>query len=740
MSQEEISRLSAEEQELLEKLEALRAEKKRLVEVERQRELLSREITVNVTHISGGSIHFTSQYRPDVVEAFQSTSGHSWRGYTDNWDRESGKNNKIGNNLVPIKEWAGLAQRLEVLPKVEIHWEDGVREKLDWMLSAPPWEVVLAPGKNQFWVKPGPDVSRYGTGLSRIPGFEWDYKGNLARVPLTEGWRIPEALKNHEGIVYSPEAEKLILGELERRARLNEIAEQEDTEFAKELDGVFHLRPFQRVGVEFGVTANGRFLLSDDTGLGKTRQSIAIAQIIGEKRKAEGAEKFQTLCSVKAANIRNWVREITLFTGHDPVVCSNKPAEQAMAMFRILQEKAEWIIISHDTLGTYVEEEIPGEFKLDEAGNKVPATKPRYHWADFFVNMARIENLIVDEAHKIKNPDAHRTKAARELRLVPHITLATASPIINRVNELYTLLNMIAPHLFNNRAEFERMHGVRSPINAQKLHETLRPIFLRRTKKQVLKDLPPINRMVERVGLSDQAAADYELVLQGLYRLLKTYDPQRQGGGESTVTHILTQILRLKQIAAADKIEYTADKAVDLVDASDNGGKVLIFSQFKGVAREIADRLGSEAVCTVERRENDFYSLDADKRDELFESVRQNPSIKFVVTTEAAQEGHNLEFCDWVIFNDQFWSPLAHYQSEGRAYGRLSNPHPIDSYYIIADVKIEEWLQELLDTKFLIFDQAIEGVQVSREGAGSVATDLIRKIRAEMFRRSKKAS
>lgn len=268
--------------------------------------------------------------------------------------------------------------------------------------------------------------------------------------------------------------------------------------------------------------------------------------------------------------------------------------------------------------------------------------------------------------------------------------------------------------------------------NVDELHEVLRPRFIQRLKKDVQKDLPPINRQTLLVELSAQAKTDYSLALKGLYDQLAIFDPKGRKKGAISINHILAQIMRLKQICAADKVEYVAEFATDLIDQAEGGGKVLIFSQFKATANHIARLLGDQAVCTVTRSEDSFNSMNADQRDELFEDARDNPDVKFIVTTEAAQEGHNLEFCDYVIFNDQFWTPAAHDQCEGRAYGRLSNPHTIDSFYIIADVDIEKWMQELLDKKLAIIEEAVEGVEATRDLSGSIVMELIKKMKEEM--------
>jgi non-specific serine/threonine protein kinase len=297
---------------------------------------------------------------------------------------------------------------------------------------------------------------------------------------------------------------------------------------------------------------------------------------------------------------------------------------------------------------------------------------------------------------------------------------------------------MTAPMQFDSQEKFEQNYvtgngGIRE---AEKLHELLRPMFLRRKKSEVQKDLPPINRITRFHTLSPMAEKRYQEVLDGIYVALEHYDPRGIGGDERSIMGVLSQIGRLKQICAADKVEYTAEIATDIAGETDK--KILIFTQYKGTAAKIAQLLGSEAVCTVERRPDSFVSMNAEQRDALFESVRGDPSIRYIVTTTAAQEGHNLEFCSVVMFNDPLWTPEGHRQCEGRAYGRLSDPHPIDSYYIVADVEIEKWIMELLDRKLGIIEEAVDGVENSREVFGSVAKELIRLVKDAQLRQAAK--
>jgi len=719
MTEPELTVLLAKQAELRAQTEAIDAEITRLkAEAAAEEAKLKAEeeakkpLNVFVTSLSGGSLILENDFRPDLLTIMTSTPGRAFRGYAEN---------KLGKNLIPISEWGRFLERVKELPNSQVIWLNGVREELDWYLNAPPWEIDVHPSRRHFIARMGPRQSGHYI-LSHIPGSDWDYDSKSWKLPLSEGWRVPKALEKIEGVVYTDDASELIFEQVRVRSELDIIAKKSNSDIITELQGN-ELRPFQRVGVEFLLAAGGRVLLADDTGLGKTWQGLGYAEL---QRKS--SPRFQTIVIAKAANLPNWKREIKRLTGLEPLACvGGKP--EYFTLQAVVNKRAPYVLISYDTLGAYQ------QIVTDD---EPPIEKLVFPWVAVF-KASGPDLLILDEAHQIKSPDTFRSRACRQLSGVPHIVPMTASPVLNRTVELWPILFMLDPQMFKVHDQFLNTYtwGGRQPRNVKELHELLRPMFLRRKKSDVLKDLPPINRIIRYHDLSEDAKANYERVLQGVYEELSVFDPSGLGGETMNVISVLAQITRLKQVCSADKVEYTADLALDLIDEHENGGKVLIFSQFKGTALAIANRLGDQAVCTVRRTADDFVSLDAVQRDRLFEDARGDPNVRFIVTTEAAKEGHNLEFCDWVIFNDPLWTPAGHSQCEGRAYGRLSDPHPIDSFYIVADVDIEKWIMELLDKKLAIINEAVEQIESTRELGESIGMELIKKIKAEMWRRGK---
>ena len=726
MSQAELQAQREAITELRRQLAAAEAAERELARIEAERraeaerlELLKKPIVIQITQISGSTIVTESDYRPDIVEFWKTVPGRSFKGYTYGADRR-------GRNAVPARDWQDTAQRLMQLPFVSIEWLSGTREELDWVLSAPAWHVDF--NGSHFIVKPGPNQSRYS--FHSVPGSEYDYSLRSYSVPMMEGFRVYERLEELDGVVYSEAASSVILGQIESRSKLDRIALQTDTDFITDINGK-NLRPFQRVGVEYIHASGGQLILADDTGLGKTRQFLAFAELKRREAQANGINKFQCLIIGRPSLLPNLRREVMLVTGETPHLCvTGKP--NAFDYVQLIGERKPYALISYDTLAArhiFTEDGTIAHKSTKAEGDTV------FPWVKLF-DLVDFDMMALDEAHAIKNPDAWRTKAVLSLKRPPHIIPVTASPIMNRTEELWTLLKLVAPHIFKNHSAFLASYtdgrgGVR---NVKELHELLRPHFLRRRKAEVMKDLPPINRIQRFHDLTPRAQKLYDKALAGIYEQLATFNP-KQAGTEMSIFSMLAQITRLKQICAADKVPFTAEIAQELIEqANGDGGKVLIFTHFKGTAVAIAEALGDKAVCTVIRRDDDTdYSMNAVERDAVFEKARYSPSIRYVVTTEAAREGHNIEYCKWVIFNDPFWTPASHYQAEGRAYGRLNDPHPIDSYYIVAETQIEQWMMELLDRKLEIFNQVVEGVEASRELSGSIGAELIKRIREAMW-------
>ncbi len=613
-----------------------------------------------------------------------------------------------GKNVFHVRELKtfldNIAQ-INIDGKIVISWEKNVQENADKWLNTPPYHISLR--ERDFLVVIGPIGDRYR--VANLPGVKQE-KENLS-VPLTEGWRLIEALENL-GPVYTPEALAFIHKQVELRSKLEEIAELKDVDYPVEFQSDFELRPFQRVGAYFAEAAGGNIILADQTGTGKTAQCIAYAW----------KNDFKRVIVVCPANLKKvWYKEIVRLTGERPyVLVGGAPSHSDI--LHILTEKPRFIIINYDILGKNAEIE---KVSKDAEGFLHKKVETRWLWIEL-LNMYQVDLTIWDEAHYLQNHGSNRSQGSRILKS-PRNVLATATPLMNNPSNMWPLLTIIDSELFPSHDHFVNRYTTdgKHAKNVQELREILKTKMIRRLKKDVIKDLPQLIPINDYQELNGKARKLYEKVLQGVYQVVKEWNPG-EAGAEKKVTNILVQIMRLKQICAIAKIESTADKAVELFDNAEGNDnrKVIIFSQFVPIVKGIAKRLGHEAI--VMTGEQTLV-----ERNALVWQFQNNPDVHFAVcSSKAISEGLTMTQAGSMIFHDLLWTPAGHEQCIGRAYGRLNDAHGIDVYYEICEDTIEEWIKDLLVDKQNTIDIVVEGSQDGQDG--SVMMDLIRKIKNSM--------
>lgn len=712
---EDIETLELEEKRLKEMMDRIQfakrtaIEKNRLAEVERQRLLdLEKVFTINVVALSGAMVIIEAPFRNDIVELLRTIPGRTYRGQKE--------------NMIPLKVWNDFLEGVQKLPKIEIVFTPSATKDIESYLNTPIWLVELGP--RSFIVTKGPQAAY---DIHKISSANFDSRIGKWTVPFLEGWKLFEVFSKVEGVVWTDEASDFIKNQMERRASLDSVAKLERgikyLDF--DMNGV-KLRPFQEVGCEFIDTAEGNVLLADEMGLGKTIQSVAY----GIKN------NFRTIVICPATLIPNWARQIKKLTGKAPAILSGSDPTK-FDMLKQLTDPAKWTIINYDIAGKKSEVKLVTK---DQEGFDHEEYQIRFLWIEL-LNMSKPDLIIVDEGHYIKNVDSNRSQGIRKLKC-PRFLMMTGTPVLNRPGELWPMLTMIAPDTFPNYDTFinQYTYDKKGARNVEELRMLLRSIMIRRLKKDVVADLPPINRIEDYHELTPKALKIYRKIEQGIYTTLSEYSARGTGGEDRLITSVLAQIQRLKMVCAINKVDYTADKATELYDQTDEteNRKVLIFSQYKAVAYAIHQRLADQgSLCFVSRGRHDFITADNQERDRMVQQFQTDPNIRYLVVTEkTAKEGHDITAAGNVIFNDLFWTPAAHEQGEGRAYGRLDNPHTIGSYYMITDMdgdSIEEWIMDMLEMKKNIIEEVVEGVEKSRDV--SIAMALIAKMKEKMWRK-----
>jgi SNF2 family DNA or RNA helicase len=670
---------------------------------------------VQAVMFTGATIVTHSDFDEDLLSIFRSIKGRAYRGAQE--------------NMIPLSEWKSFVEQVEKLPGGEVKIAKEIADELDWHVNAPNWHISMT----ARWIicKFGPRAIQ--THMYSVPGAEYRREEKLWRAPLTEGWKIYKALETVDGVVYDDDVQAMIVGQVEARAQLDKIAKMDRGEKYLDYDfgsnGEYKLREFQEVGCEFVDAAGGKVIIADEMGLGKTWQALAYAI----------KNNLRTIVICPASLKANWAREVKKLTqGFKPTVLEGAEPSQ-YTLIKFITEPPKFAIINYDIVGRKME-----HLKqwVSEDGRKHEEQQTRYLWVEL-INMSKPDLVIVDEGHYIKNVDSNRSMAVRQLK-VPKIIFMTGTPVLNRPGELWPMLTMINPEQFPAHETFlsQYTYDGKTAKNVEELRTLMRPLMIRRLKKDVVKELPPINRINEYHELSPKAKKLYDKVLQGVYQAIEEYSASGSGGNEMGITSILAQITRLKQVCAIDKVDASAELARQLYDETDESGnrKVIIFSQFKGSAYAIYQRLMDDgALSFVSRGSNDFITANSEDRDKLVQQFQSDPTKKYLVVTEkTTKEGHNITAAGHIIFNDLFWTPAGHEQAEGRAYGRLSNLHSINSYYMITDMdgdSIEEWIMELLASKMRMINEVVEGVEASRDV--SVVMELIEKMKGAMWTRKR---
>lgn len=428
------------------------------------------------------------------------------------------------------------------------------------------------------------------------------------------------------------------------------------------------LRPYQEVGVNwlsFLRSAGLGGVLADDMGLGKTLQTLC-------------AIRGKTLVVCPKSVVFNWASEVKKFR---PSLSSH-----------IYHGPGRKLIDCDVTLTTYA------VLRLDQE------ELMQHPW----------ENVILDEAQAIKNPDSQVTRAAFALtdHLPEHcFRLAlSGTPLENRLDELWSLFRFTHPGLLGTRSDFDERYSrpisAGDPETGARLRQLIKPFLLRRLKRDVARDLPPRTDVVLTVELEEDQRRVYDAVYAA--KRQEVVDALEGGG---TVMAALEALLRLRQAAChpalvpgqkggrSAKVEALVD-AVE--DAAANDHKCIVFSQWTSLLDLVEPELQERSI--------GFVRLDGSTQDrasvvEKFQ--REGGPPVFLSSLKAGGTGLNLTAADHVFLLDPWWNPAAEDQAADRAH-RIGQTRPVTVYRLIAKDTIEEGILSLQESKRALAQVALE--------------------------------
>ncbi|MBT8364851.1 MAG: DEAD/DEAH box helicase [Deltaproteobacteria bacterium] len=427
------------------------------------------------------------------------------------------------------------------------------------------------------------------------------------------------------------------------------------------------LLPYQLDGVAFAA-GTGRAVLADDMGLGKTIQGIGVAELLSRH-----ASITKVLVVCPASLKSQWRLEIKRF--------SNRSCQLVLGSAK--DRPAQYDSDCFFTVCNY--EQVLRDFLSIE----------RVRW----------DLIILDEGQRIKNWEAKTSRVIKALKS-PFALVLSGTPLENRIDELFSVVEFIddrrlgpAFRFFNRHRVVDEKGKVLGYKNLDELRDKLRPIMLRRTRQQVIKDLPPRTNRILRIPPTEE-----QLDLQkGHRQIIQTIISKRY----------LTEMDLLRLQKALLMCRMCANSTF-LVDKQPPGysSKLAELNQLLGQLMAEEDRkvvLFSEWTTMLnliepilENQNLNYVRLDGSipqkKRQGLMHQFQNDPDCKLFITTNAGSTGLNLQAANTVINVDLPWNPAILEQRIGRAH-RMGQKRPVQVFLLVTENTLEENLLATLSAK-----------------------------------------
>ena len=415
--------------------------------------------------------------------------------------------------------------------------------------------------------------------------------------------------------------------------------------------------------------------LADDMGLGKTLQTITLLL----EQSNEGA----SLVIAPASVVPNWRNELKRFSPTLNVIVLNQSDDRSKAIKDA--QSGDVVIATYALLNTQQEELTKREWNV----------------------------VCLDEAHTIKNANTKMSKAAMLLQARRKVIL-TGTPIQNHLAELWNLFQFINPGLLGSAEQFKRkfiqpIAGNNDKERQSQLRRLISPFLLRRTKSEVIEELPTKNDIYIPVELSSDEMTMYEVRRRQVEAAVLA--------DKSLNVSTLSEITRLRQMACSCSLvdsnwKIPGSKLLTFLDLAeglnDSGNRALVFSQFTSYLDEVRK--------AMEKAKLPFLYLDGStpmtKREQLVKDFQTGKCPFFLISLKAGGLGLNLTGANYVIHLDPWWNPAIEQQATDRAY-RIGQQQDVTVYHLISQHTIEEKILRLHKTKRNLADSLLEGADMA---------------------------
>ncbi len=474
---------------------------------------------------------------------------------------------------------------------------------------------------------------------------------------------------SHDVIIY-PDAEEYI-DFLLHQERMNKLVEQIRKNPArhplrKTLLKV-ELLPYQLDGIAFAAGA-GRAILADDMGLGKTIQGLGVAELMSRE---SAVEKVLIVCPTSVKS--QWRSEIKRFSERDCQLVLGGAAQRA----KQYDNSCFYTICNYEQV-------------LRDINS---------------IEQIRWDLIILDEGQRIKNWEAKTSQMIKSLQSRFALVLS-GTPLENRLDDLFSVVEFaddrrLGPsfRFFNTHRVVDEKGKLLGYKKMDKLREKLSPILLRRTRGEVMKQLPPRTDEIIRIAPSDEQYKinrAQKMIIQSiinkaylsemdLLRLQKALLLCRMAADS-------TFLVNKEPPGYSTKLERLKELLEDL--NAEEGRKIVLFSEWTtmlGLIEPILNKL-----------KMDFVRLDGSvpqkKRAQLVHEFQNDPNCKLFITTNAGSTGLNLQSANTVINVDLPWNPAVLEQRIARAH-RMGQKNPVQVYILVTEDTIEEGMLGTLAAK-----------------------------------------
>lgn len=457
--------------------------------------------------------------------------------------------------------------------------------------------------------------------------------------------------------------------------------ELEELKVSKKVNA--ELRTYQKQGVNwlwflYSYGLNG--ILADDMGLGKTVQTLCMLQQANDK---DGQAPSLVVCP--STIVFNWMNEAEKFVPDLKIV--NLTGSDRHIGYKQIKD-ADIVITSYALLRRDIRALKEYQFRY----------------------------VILDESQYIKNYESQTARSSKELKAEHRLALS-GTPIENRLTELWSVFDFLMPGFMYGIDEFKYRYV--TPIEERgnrdaesRLKKQVFPFILRRLKQDVAKDLPP---KVESVRYCSLTEAQQDLYLDILEKTKEeVYANYADGADKKRNTNsIFAALLRLRQVCCdprlmgdelseglkeSGKLDALKELVLEIID---NGGRILLYSQFVEMLKLIRKWLEVEGI------QYEYLTGETRDRQGAVNRFNTDDSIPvFLISLKAGGVGLNLTGADYVIHYDPWWNPAAEDQATDRAH-RIGQNKTVFVYRLITKGTVEEKIMKLKDRKRDLVDSII---------------------------------